>query len=461
VLVPWHLGAEPFTFAAVAYGTSPDSFDLVVPGEPRDRRLLFPVALELARWFNELFEAPWADRSLVVNGDYRRELASDAPQVWVPNDGAVTVLGKLGRRLAYLPTEERPDGPPPADPVLVRFGRHLQFLASHASSPGQQLVLAATSFAGDNWMTEQTVAERGNLAALDAWIEPPHGMHGFEAASHVEEVSVGPLPPPLVEDEVARLIDSFNEARRAENRPAMTRAVEEQRSLYREQSEPAWNLTWRVMARERAWPEESRFVPRRWHADIDAYSGHMAWMDGPTGGRRRTRQTVRQAIRARAQAEETQALLEAQEAVSDPIRMIPYLLDHKALEGTVVGYDEDHLEVKAGNKRASKVPIAELRTTRPCLIPVGKELWWTEHPDRVCLAVHSVVQDPDGPGSIVELKVMEHLKDARGLPSAPQPVCLSQLTTATRWSGPLPDRIPWTHRGPDPDEVAGSLEEGS
>jgi hypothetical protein len=454
VLIPWHLGAEPFTFAAVAYGISNAAFDLVVPGEPRDRRLLFPVALELAQWFNPLFESHWSAQTTSRTG----ELES-VPQVWVPNEGAVTVLAKLGRRLAYLPTEASPDGPPPADPELVRFGRHLQFLTTHAATPGQQLILSATTLAAENWQTEQTVAERANLAALDAWIEPPTGRHGFDAAFDVETTSVGPLPPPSVEQKVARLIDEFNEARRSDNGAGMSVALEGQRSLYHGQSAPAWDLTWRVMERERRWPAEPRFITRRMGADLKAYADHMEWMAGPLDGRRRTRLTFRQAIRVREDAEEAKSLLEAEEAISDPIRMIPYLLDHKALEGVVISYDHDLFEVKPGNKRATRVPALTIKTDRKCLAPVGKELWWTERPDRVRVVVVSAKDDSAGPGSLVTLKVMEQLEDALLLQKAKGPVCFSQLKTKTRWRGSLPSGVPWTHQSSVPAESDQDIED--
>jgi hypothetical protein len=320
-------------------------------------------------------------------------------------------------------------------------------------------VIAATTFASDNWVTEQTVAERGNLAALDAWIEPPPPLHGFDAAVQVEHISVGPLPPPTTEQEVAKLVDAFNAARRSEDDKGMADAIAEQTVLYRDLSAPAWDLTWRVVERERRWPEEPRFVQRRWDADIDAYSRHMEWMDGPSGGRRRTRQTVPQAIRTRDQAEEAKSLLEAEQALSDPIRIIPYLLDHRAIEGTVTSYDDSNREIKPGNQRASKVPVLVLRTPRPCLLPVGKELWWTDRPDRVRAVVHSVAADPDGTGSLVELKVMQNIEDARALGSVTRPVCFSQLTTKTHWAGVLPDHIPWTHRIVEDEADGASLEE--
>src|SRR6516164_10543288 len=90
-VVLWQLGAEPFSAAALGSGSRPGELTLSVAGEPRNRDLAFAALLPFARWFNARFEAPRAG----------------ATQVIVANAGSAELLGRLGRRLAYLPT----DGP--------------------------------------------------------------------------------------------------------------------------------------------------------------------------------------------------------------------------------------------------------------------------------------------------------------------------------------------------------------
>jgi hypothetical protein len=214
-----------------------------------------------------------------------------------------------------------------------------------------------------------------------------------------------------------------------------------------------------VIERERTWPEEPRFVPARWQGDIDAYSLHMSWLEGSAEGRRRTRQNMRQAIRTRRDLESKAAVVEAQETISDPIRMIPCLLDHKAVEGSVIKYETENYEVKSGNVRPTRVPLLLIHSDRTCLIPAGKELWWTVHPDGVKARLHSIVTDPDLPGCFVVLKIMSGVqnKKADALGNDSGPACFSQLTTGSYWSGPLPERDPWTHSAPS--EESNSLEE--
>jgi hypothetical protein len=446
-LVVFQLGGEPFSVAALAYGRSASRYDFAVPGQPLDRTQLFASLLPVAQWFNTQFELPWSLRTAVTVGARNPRTvirAPHAPQVIVTNPGTVKLLGKLGRRLAYLPTEALPDGPPPAPHELVRFGRHLQFLARQHREPGQQLILDMTTLVTCSWVTAQTVMERANLAAVDAWIAPPRG-DGFNKSVAAERISAGPIPSPDVERAIADRMDQLNEARKANNGPAETRARAEITATYRELVGPAWALLWRVHEREAAWPEEPQYMQRRVWEDIDQYSSHMSWMDGPVGGRRRTRDSVRAAIFARRRSETNSSLVAAEEACSDPVRMIRYLLDHKAVEGKVDAFDFEHREIKPGNTRATNVPRIRLTTASPSMIPVGKELWWTEQPAKVRVVVESVTSDRIGPGSILIVKVIDGVSAARPLRAAAT-ACFSILSTRT-FAGYLPiaDTDPFTH----------------
>src|SRR5262245_56247702 len=56
-LVLWQLGAEPFTAAAIGWGTGRGRLSFAVAGDPRNRDLAFAALLKAARWFNPLFES--------------------------------------------------------------------------------------------------------------------------------------------------------------------------------------------------------------------------------------------------------------------------------------------------------------------------------------------------------------------------------------------------------------------
>jgi hypothetical protein len=460
-MVMFQLSGEPFTVAALAYGQSSSSFEQVTPGQPLDRVQLFEALLPVAIWFNQVFELPWGMRNEVTIGVRQPrtvQRASFPPQLIVPNPGSVRALRNLGRRLAYLPTEATEGGPPPAPLDLVRFGRHLQFLARQHRESGQQLILDMVSLAADGWMTAQTSTERANLAALDAWIEPGLGRDGFMAASVAETIAAGPLPSPDQERDVELYMTQLDDARKTGDAGAEAQARADIAHLYRGLIEPAWAMMWRVRDREANHPEEPRFTPRRVDADITQYSSHMEWMDGPVGGRRRTRDSVRGAIFARRRAESDVNLVAAEEACSDPLRMVTYLLDNKAVEGEVDPFDFDHVEVKPGNTRATSAPRIRLRTRYPCMIPIGRELWWTAEPARVHAIVEAVDADPTGAGSIVTLTITGGTRAATPLRTAIS-ACFSILSTDS-FSGYLPIAAtdPFTHVPDHADPTTAHIE---
>ena len=460
-LVAFQLGGEPFGLAALAYGSDRDWFELAVPGQPLDRVQQFAALLPAATWFNARFEMPWGLRAAETVGTRNPRTvvrAPYAPQVIVTNPGTTTLMKRMGRRLAYLPTEATPDGPPPAPPELVRFGRHLAFLARHSRVPGQQIVVDMTSLLARSWITPQTIGERANLAALDAWIEPRPGADGFTTAAERESVSARPIPVPDFDRGIEPLVQRLDEAHKAHDVAAERRVRAEIKDEYDGLIRPAWDLLWVVRDREAAVPEEPRYTPGRWDADRVTYSSHMEWMDGPAQGRRRTRDTVIGAIRGRREAENAATVLAAEEACSDPTLMIDYLLDNKAVEGSVDPFDLDHREIKPGNQRASLVPRFRLRTARPSLVPVGKELWWAEEPGAVQVVVEQVTPDPAGPGTVLVMKVMSGARRAQALRFAPS-ACFSVLTTHTFGSGfrPMPE-IPFTHVPEAPDPRDGHIE---
>lgn len=435
-IVLWQLGAEPFTAAAIGWGTRRDRLSLAVAGDPRNRDLAFAALLSFARWFNPLFESHAERRETIVRGHYTSTRALTAPQVLVANRATVELLGRLGRRLAYLPV----DGERPADPDLVRLGRHLLFLWYHWAMPGQQLVVSLTDLLATHWATGQSELERQSLAALDAFITPPEGVHGFEAAAIAERAAVGPLPTGEDDDRLDPLVEQLHERRGGRTDPAaIAPLLAPFEAHYRPLVSRTWDLLWRGLERELGYGE-ARSVARRWDEDRRAYTSHIDWVT--RGGRRRTRQTPRQAAMTLQNLEDAKRRLEAEEACDDPLRMIPYLLDNKAVRGRVVSVDREHRE-SAGRSMLRR-PLVTLRSPDPCPIPLGRELWWTEQPDGREFVVHAIAPHVNG-GADVTLKLTTG-SGKTGLPSVGNEACFSIHTTSGHWPSTLPHDDPWTHR---------------
>ncbi len=449
-VVLWQLGTEIFAAAAIGWGPRADAMEMAVAGEPRNPDLALAALMRFARWFNPRFEAHAADRETLTRGKHTWTRARTAPQVLVANNGTVGMLGNLGRRLAYLPTS----GPRAVPEALVRLGRHLRFLWDHWAVPGQQMIVSLTDLLGSHWATPQSQVERQSLAALDAYIEPPFGEHGFHAAARAEQRPVGPVPDGENDQNLLPLVETFNAQRAGSTRPEVVGPLLGPiEAHYRRLIEGTWGLLWRCRDREAAFLEAPS-VGRRWDEDRDAYTRHMDWM--AQGGLRRTRQTPRQAALTLQRMEEAQRLLEAEEACDDPLRMVPSLLEHKAVRGRVVAIDLEYRELEGrhcasgGPKRMMRRPLVTLLSEDACLMPAGKELWWTREPAGRTFVVHEVRPAPRK-GSLVTLKLVA--RDFRGLPVRGTEACFSVHRTGRGYITQLPTTDPWTHQTPQPRAV--------
>lgn len=437
-IVPFQLGAEPFTAAAVAWGFGAESRKMVVPGEPRDRELSFRALTTFATAFNRWFE-----------GEGRTE----PPQIVVPNHGALGHLGRLGRRLAYL----RTDGEYPADPALIRLGRHLRFLFERSRFPGQQLVLSMTELLGSCWVTELSDLETMSLPALVAAICPPRGKTPHQAAFEAEEVEIGPLPGGKDDEVMDKLLSVFNEARDRRTEESVVaplrRPIVEH---YERLVDRGWSLLWKALDLVRSLPE-AEHVKRRFDADIEALNRHVDWVV-IRGMPYRTRQTNEQAARTLRGWEEAQRLLDAEEAVDDPLRMIPTLLANRGVAGSVIQVESDHFEM--AQKRKVRRPRVVIETRERCTMPVGKELYWTRTPGKREYVLREI-EPSDSGGSRVTLQL--ETSSSQEMPEEGTLATFSVHHTRTDPPLTLPAELPWTHVEPDdePEPIESTADAGS
>jgi hypothetical protein len=451
-IVVWQLGAEPYTIAAIGGGTRPSGFDLFVPGFPLNRDLLFAAMKDFAEWFCPAFEASAAGPcEETTNFGEPLQVPDELPQIVVPNRETIGVLGRLGRRLAYLPI----DGPQPADPLLPRLGKHLMWIADYAATPGQQLIVAATQLIGDHYQTAMSTYETASLPALDAWIDPPTDTHAFHAAARAEQEPIGPRPERGEGDEAQRLMRSFNVARAGStDRIVVERLLNPIRAFYQDLVDGTWELMWRSIERERQWPEAPSVV-RRSYEDRRAFASHIAWMNGPAQGRRRTRRVPRAAAMELGRLESAQARCAAEEAIDDPLRMAPVLLSGKAVAGEVAHCDNERRENVNG--RNVKRPSVILNSSEPCAMPVGKYLWWSQAADKREWRVERIEPNDTG-GSTVTLILQTNRLPPAGLPVIGTRACFSELRTGTPYALFLPTHAPWTHRPADAAMLAPSTD---
>jgi hypothetical protein len=451
-IVAWQLGAEPYTVGALGAGTCVDGFELYAPGFPLNRDLLFWEMKRFADWFCPAFEAAvFGPGELIAHYGEELHVPDELPQIVVANVETIGLLGRLGRRLAYLPT----DGPQPADPLLPRLGRHLMWLADYASTPGQQIILAATELLNIHYQTAMSSYEIASLPAFDAWVDPPAGTHAFHAAARAERLPVGPRPERGEGIEAQRLMRAFNAARAGSvDRVVVDPLLGPIRAFYEDLVAGTWDLLWRSIERERQWPE-ARSVARRAEEDRKAYAAHVSWMNGPAQGRRRARRAPRAAAMELGRLESAAARCTAEEAIDDPLRMLPILLAGKAVAGEVVRCEADRRENIDG--RNLKRPRVTLHSLEPCVMPIGKNLWWTLAADKREWRVDQVEPTATG-GSNVTLILQTNRSLPAGLPAPGSRACFSELQSGAGYELFLPSQAPWTHRPADSNAAAPSAD---
>ena len=265
---------------------------------------------------------------------------------------------------------------------------------------------------------------------------------------------VGPLPSGEDDERLDPLVDRFHERRGSSTDPkviaSLLAPIEDH---YRPLVRRTWELLWRCRERELILPE-ARSVARRWDEDRRAYTAHMDWM--AQGGLRGTRQTPRQAALMLRKLEDTKRRLEAEEACDDPLRMIPYLLENKAVRGRVIRVNPEHREM--GERSMVRRPLVILHSPDPCPIPLGRELWWSEQPDGREFIVQAITPGPEG-GALVTLKLMTS-SGKTGLPAVGSDACFS-IHTTDGWLAKLPPDDPWTHQPEQPPAPLAPIESQS
>jgi hypothetical protein len=431
----WRLGGERFRAAAVAWGPLGGEFQIAVAGEPRNRDLYFAALAPFARDLCDELRRRAASLVARQRGKQTDFIPGDAVQIVVPNRANANALGLLGRYLGYLSDR----GGVEPDPQLVEAGKHLGFYGRHARVPGQSLLLPLDRVLSEHWAPLMSPFEEANLAALDAQIGPPAGVHPFEAGVLAESaLPLGPEPTEDIDRVTEQLLNRFNEARGGSTDPAIIAPLlGPMQDHYRSLVEPIWDLMGRAVDRERGYASAPS-VARRFEVDREAFGRHVIWVSD--GGRYKTRDSARQAVMSLRRLEDAQSLYEAERAVEDPACMVPYLLAGKAIRGEVQSIVEAPVRVKI---RAVPRAMITVDTDWPVVLPVGKRLWWTATADDHAWEVLDV--SAQGPGSRVTMMLNAKPTQAR-LPEVGGLATFSVLHTAADAFRLTPPReAPWTH----------------
>ncbi|MCP3819540.1 hypothetical protein NLX86_15950 [Streptomyces sp. A3M-1-3] len=476
VLVPLTTAGETGAPLGALVGTDRDAPRLLVVPQPRDRDLRFAFLAELAESVLpyidgyadvvEPAERTEADAETGKRVKVEVELCSDAPQLIVPSRAGVEFVRLLGRSMRFRRTAEQdPDTPYPAPPRVPLLGRWFTHFGERARVPGSSLLLAATELLGRHWATGQSNLEDQHLGALLAWIDPPDGESGAEAALRAELdrdrdgqlvcPPAGPATDPAFDNRLlAPAMSRYDRARAAVRdgggsaTPAqltqLTAAERDIRDLVESRMRPTWDAVWHGLDLLRELPGGSR-TEERWTRDRWSFTGHRDRVRAgePPQPRRDDAVTAAQKLAAR---ETAQAQLEAQEALDDPLVMAARRLAGEAFAGEVT----EVVMAWSDSKRPSPRPLVTCRTDdRPHL---GERTKVFRSLDGRPQTAEFVRYEGEGVLVVQLTDKMGRGKDPApgSVPEKGERLCWTLFEHDRRGGPKLPDPedTPWTHGGP-------------
>ncbi|MEV6489616.1 hypothetical protein AB0M20_13470 [Actinoplanes sp. NPDC051633] len=439
VLVPLAMAGEANAPLAAMAGTAQSSPTLLVVPQPRNRDQRFAFAASLAELLLPYVDSftGVAEPIAVDRGRDVRYRLVDAPQVWVPNTGGVDFLKLFGRSTRF----RQVDGDYPVPPGVPLLGRWLTFFAQSAEVPGASLLLNSVQALGLHWATGQSSAEDAQLAALLAWITPPAGMSGRDAALEAEGQAAGPATDPEFDNKVLAPLMA------ADDVDGLTEAL-------REVLQPTWDQMWHTLALLRALPPGAR-VASRWDADRDVFSAFVANL--AEGGPPQPRRDGAVAAAARLhRLENAAARYAVQRAFDDPLVMAEHRLAGTAFAGTVTLADPDRIDDTG--KRPVLRPRIMVATTEPVRVDPGATLTSPARPGQKAKVI-SVTATPTGSDVLLELSGgmgRKMVAEPGSVPAVGEQLLLTTLSEAFRPGAAFPDasETPWTHGGPGGDPPA-------
>ncbi|MFD7018061.1 hypothetical protein [Streptomyces sp. NPDC059928] len=489
VFVPLTTAGEAGAPLGALVGTDRAAPTLLVVPQPRDRDLRFTFLADLADVVLPYLDA-YADRvELVERADTSRpkaggetdaetgkkakvevELCEDAPQLIVPGRAGIDFVRLLGRSMRFRRTAEQdPDTPHPAPPRVPLLGRWFTHYGERARTPGAALLLAATDLLNRHWATGQSSLEDQHLGALLAWIDPPAGESGAQAALRAELERdadgrllcppAGPATDPAFDNRLlAPAVERYDRARQAlhaaedgmaadEWLGQLTAAEREIRRLLADQLMPTWSAVWRALDLLRELPEGER-AAARWTSDRWSFTGQRDRIAAGEPPQPRRDDAVTAATKL-LRRERAQAELEAGEALDDPLVMAGRRLAGEAFVGEVVEVVQEWSQ----SKRPSPRPLVTLRTDDTPHLAEGTKVFRTlDGSPQKAQKAEFVTYESEG---VLVLRLLDKMGRSRdpapgSVPDKGDRLCWTLFEHEQRGAPKLPDpeATPWTHGGP-------------
>ncbi|MEV0584488.1 hypothetical protein [Nonomuraea sp. NPDC050310] len=462
VLVTAAMAGEAAAPLACMVGTDRHRPVLLTVSQPRNRdqqqafyaQLAAVVLPYIRRRENALQQLP------THTGKAARQRCADAPQLIVANRATVEHLRLVGRSLRFQGSRE----PGTTQAPVALLGRWLTFFTEQADYPGSCLLLPMTRQLAAHWASGQSALEDESLAALLAWIEPPSGLSGAEAAlrteNPVEFPPAGPATDPTFDlVELEPRMRAHRHALAAGDHTSANRSAAKLERALDAQLRPTWNQLWSALALLRAIPPAARCA-RRWDDDRDQFTRHsLHLMHG--GPPQPVHDHPVEAARRLAALERASHMFEDEQALDDPFVLAERRAAGAAFAGIVISREPDRQARSPKGRRVLR-PRFTVRTDDPPPLTRDQDLL-NPHRPRATARIHQITHEQSG----THLIIME-ITSGMGTPSRPAADAVPELgervcytASPSQWAQPeFPsrDQTPWTHSHPVPPAPARDLD---
>jgi hypothetical protein len=453
MILPLNRSGTAATPLAIMYGDNSYNPTLLVAAGHRATTLLEHLAADLTTYI-ETFQR--STEQIPARGNKpAHQRYVHAPQLITANPASAHYLKRLGRACRFT---DVPEGTEPARSI-ARLGQWLTFFGERAEYPGSALLPALTDLLTTHWITGQSTLEDEHLPSLLAWIRPPKGMTGFDAALAAETPlrrPAGPVTDPSFDTwELDPLLDDISAATRAGKGAVAEHLTGRLHTLLDDYLRPTWKDAWDSLALLRGL-RQTDDATRRWATDRHSFtriSSHLA----ADGRPQPISDDVVTAARNLATMEKAAGDYEARRALEDPFVMAELRTTGEALAGIVTDTQPQHTGI--GPKgRAILRPRFTVRTTDPVRLDIG-HLLAGPHAPKVHLEVCAVTPHDHGTDLLLEVTTQTGTIARPKTSSVPTVGDELTLTFAPEYfrqpSFPSRDNIPWTHGGPQHDYPAG------
>ena len=236
ILAFLRMGGESAPWGLV-WGSPGRTPNFLTAPEPRTRDLVADVMAKFAPvLLRHLFHPLYSNPKMISAADEHTPFR----QIWLPNPTHLEMLHLLAYSYAFTKF-----GDAKRAALLRAFGRACGWIFRESQRPGQDTALVATETLRESFTFPSDDTRQGHLGFLLAWLATRGGRSArMAAAEDAERISISTsLDPAFERDNLASLVEVYNDARRTGGQRAIGRSEEQIRKVLEPELARRFSLT--------------------------------------------------------------------------------------------------------------------------------------------------------------------------------------------------------------------------